>query len=499
MPPSGPTPETAKVLTTVKPFWSDFEPPPPSKRQRLDDQYANLEPFKMQTSFLSKYFKYVHPLFALLPDPDAVLRVLGDAAPTFQHAFATAVELLPVFEHGTAINGNHVPNSSESGVDASSKRPGSDLASKAFESYGELADHILTLSHDDPHPRSRNENLTVVWTLLLLAADCETDVKYVHFFRASKSNLLKSSLRLIDHLQKRAPTTSEAGDTDLFNAMVEQAFRCACLQSKLHAMSVGLGLFELSEDNEHDTEVMMGYADLTRESGEAGFLAHSSNTIGLAACLFHEEANSKYAFTVRQMLTRGLFTDVIKHYAPLDLQSPFVQQIKLFLELMMSRHQRGGSHPLFILNRADQLAMSLITDSATTSPLGHFNPLDMHAWSVAAITHCEFLLNTRFEECRTHAADNLDQMRFVLQKKSEAFHKHYGHDGFWTPAETTSNEYKVSHWTDCLVRMIDDAKAKGAAAEQGGSEEAAIVPNFAALMVKGWFRVVYHYALEDPN
>jgi hypothetical protein len=498
-PSAAPTRDT-KVSESVQPFWSNAEAPPLPKRRRLDDPYAKLLPFKMDPGYLSGYYDYIHPSFALLPDAETVVEVVGSAVPSFQHAFAVAIGLLPCPRSDNAVNGNHINQASEAQFQGITDQ-GFDNHSRAFEKYENLAHYMKTVSEEDLGTHTDNDVLTCIWTLILLAAECENDVKQIAGSMMSKSTLITSSLRMIKYT-RGYDTTSTANSFSRsrpeFGQLIDQAFYCLCILSKLHVLGHGHGLAALSTDDLVEKEVILGLAEAKRLPVDAAYLIHSSNILGLVGLFVHEEPDSKIARYFRTSMTEYYFRLLPPLYPPLDLQSPVVQAVKLFVELMLSRRPTIAE-PIYIFEKTNELAAFLVSQSAKTPQRPTFNPFDMHIWALVTITLGEFVLNCSSAEFRTQALATLLQLAPLLQKRSEAFHRDNSHEWFWAVDTTKVKEYRASHWSDSLLTMIDDINMKNSLTVEDGGNDALIVPDFAALLQKGWYCVVCRYERMDED
>ncbi|KAK5205660.1 hypothetical protein LTR41_008728 [Exophiala xenobiotica] len=479
-----------RVSESVKPFWAELESPPPPKRARLDDPYAKLQPFNMNQAHLSKYYDHVHPLFALLPDAETVSRIVHQASPGLQHSFAVAIVLMGNSENGSVTNGNHADTTSQ--FSASPLRH--ELPTTAFEDFEELASHVVSVAQQGG-PDTISGCLLCVWTLVLLAAACDSDIRHVQGSSTTKTDLINSSLRMTDQLRATAPTAFvDSMDQSQFDQIVQQSFNCACLLSKLHALSVGSGLQELSVADRQSKDTMVGYADTTKIPPEAGFLTHSSNIVGMVSCLLPLDPYSPIGSQVKRTLAFSLFEDTLKRYPPLTLDSPIVQQTQLFLDLLMSRFPDNEFSPMLVQMKTAQLAEFLTSHSTTVTP---FNPLDMHCWSIVTITFCEFVIHARSEVYTNPASENLSRLKVALQNRSEAFHKTYGYSWFWSETKAAADEYRMSHWADCLINMIDNVEVSSTSLPEGAGDNAAVLPNLSLLLAQGWFRVLYHYRWKD--
>ncbi|KAK4940761.1 hypothetical protein LTR10_019154 [Elasticomyces elasticus] len=500
IPASAPGRDASKQPETVKPFWTELEPSPPPSRPRSDDPYAELEPLVVDRLHLSNYFKHVHPLFALLPNVETVNRVVQGSSAGLQHAFADVIALLPGANTPAVLNGNHADPAAARN-DTVTQLLKSDLPSRTFENSKELTSYIVKLAQEGTITGWDRGSLVCVWVLLLLAVLCENDVTHIQGLEVTKTDLINSSLRLLESVRED-DAASYAPDMDKpqFDSLHRQAFNCACLLSKLHALSLGTSSREFSTSDDPNSGTMVGYVDIANVPSEAGFLTHASNTIAMASCLLHIDPYSPVGAQVKRILTFTLFEDTLKRYRPLDLQSPIVQHTKLFLDLLMSRHPDNEYSVMTVLLKASQLTDYLVSDPRSSSS---YNPVDMHSWSLATITCCEFAMHARDETYTKPAVENLDRLRIALQKRSESFHQDYGHSWFWAPSKAMTDGYKMSHWADCLSNMIDDIRVRATTREEGGGDgegdKTAVLPNLSLLLAGGWFRVLYHYRVKDES
>jgi hypothetical protein len=241
-------------------------------------------------------------------------------------------------------------------------------------------------------------------------------------------------------------------------------------------------------------DTMVGYADTTKIPPEAGFLTHSSNIVGMVSCLLPLDPYSPIGSQVKRTLAFSLFEDTLKRYPPLTLDSPIVQQTQLFLDLLMSRFPDNEFSPMLVQMKTAQLAEFLTSQSTTVTP---FNPLDMHCWSIVTITFCEFVIHARSVVYTKPASENLSRLKVALQNRSEAFHKTYGYSWFWSETKAAADEYRMSHWADCLINMIDNVDVSSKSLPEGAGDNAAVLPNLSLLLAQGWFRVLYHYRWKD--
>ncbi|KIW15776.1 hypothetical protein PV08_05826 [Exophiala spinifera] len=479
--------EAVRMAESVKPFWSEVDSPPPQKRPRLDDAYAKLEKFDLSEDYFNRYYTYVHPRFALLPEVDSVMKVVSKAVPAIQHAFTLSIELLVSSQNDSAVNGNQ---SDEISV-ASHRRS---LPTTAFEDIQELTTYVVSVEQDAAS-NTVPDNVTCLWTLLLLAAACDSDVNQIAGPNATKNDLLASSLRVI-HLFKSKDTQLVADEmgAEQIDGIVRQAFSCQCLMSKLYDLSSGSYARTLSPQETQAKETMVGPADTAKMPAEAAFLMQSSNIITMVTCLLHLDASSFAGAQVKRILTFGLFENTLKSSPTLSLDSPVVRQVKLLLELLTARYPDTDFSPMIVLMKATQLTECLTTDSPAYP---NFSPLDMHCWSLATITFCELAMHAKSDMYIKPALENMQILKSALQQKSELFRKQYGYAFFWSPEKSVADGYRMSHWTDCLLNMIDDVTARSSTLGEGANDDTLVLPNFSLLLVQGWFRALYHYRWKE--
>ncbi|EXJ89227.1 hypothetical protein A1O3_02293 [Capronia epimyces CBS 606.96] len=483
-------PESTQVFEAVDPDWPEAEPSPPPKRRRLE-LTANSQPFKMQPTFLIRYYDQVEHLFPLLPDSETVLEVISQA-PEFSHAFGVAIELLPSFHNGVAANGLLDNGSSNTSSEMSGRRLKRALASDLFHNYTELAAYLVEQMKEDPTDRTDDENLACLWTFLLLALGSENDIRTMEKEPMSKSQLLEYSLRTLRHLRSGRANNDRAG----FTQMVKQAYNCACMLTKYHALSVGIGYLDLAP---HGDMLVVGQVEVTDHvSPEAAFIAESSKIVGYSVSLlpatdgFGLDMGLEFIHT---FIRPGL-QEVIDRFPELGDDNPTVQKVGCFVDSLLVRVDRGLLE-LNILKAGAGMVDALATEAAASAENYRFDPLDMHVSALSVVTFCEIVNSCSSQGMADIANKYLNEARELLQKKSEAFHQGYGFEWFYaayTPSTPeAADQYVMKHWTDCLLKMIDWVQAKQPAVEQNHDTSRIIFPNFQQTAKTGWLNIMSRF------
>lgn len=475
-------------------YWAEIEDLPPSKRPRLASRFESLEAYAMDPAFLNKYYNQIHPVFALLPNPDIVVAVVGKATPPVQHAFGAAIELLPDFEAKIIVNGTHDSTS----TDHPTKPPKASLKSTAFINYDDMIELLGRLLLQHPRARSDEDNLALLWTIILLSVECENEVKLLNREDHCKIDFLTSGNAILSHLHPQRPSDSNAAtvlDRAQFNSAVAQARHCATVLKHFHSLSIGEQPFEMAGGD----PIVGGLAENETVPAEAAFLAHASYVAApMIAALLEEDSSSPVALRMFRNVQKPLIRTVIGLHRRLAKDQPIVKQFEAFFELIFSRQQPLPEFPALILGAACALAESLVEDPEALSDTPRFNPLDIHAYSLATITLCEFLHDVSAKDMSEVAKKCLDLLRAPLEKKSAMFHKSYAFDWFYAPEGADPDTHEMCHWSDCLLNMIDGIKTKVAAGEvTTTANDRVSVPRFSDMLRRGWLRILLHYRKKN--
>ncbi|KIW96215.1 uncharacterized protein Z519_03283 [Cladophialophora bantiana CBS 173.52] len=474
----------------TKTFWSQIRVSRPAKRPRIQGPNEDMEPFKLDEASLAKYYEQYHPLFPLLPERMIVDEVVANANFEMQQAFTVAVDLLPDLRAGVTLNGTHDSSSLNNDVDPAISRPTSTLKSTLFENYDKLAAYLFdqvckAADHLVDH------NLTLLWTLVLVMLTCEYDVKRIEDGGASSRgrqfnvNLCRFVLNQVQRDIAHGSTTV-ISDLAGFTKVLNMAMNCVRFMFKYHAL--GEGTHPSAMPSAKDLRVQ----DFSVKALpiEAAYIAISSNQLELLAdILVPRKPNSAGARMALKALSESAFDLNVGQLNGSPEDSVIYKQLNWFRELLMSPYQdHEPALPSPILDCVDKLTIVLIEEANATANAPRYNPLDLHTWSVATITLCEFVTDLTSKPAVKFARERLEEFRKELQKKSDVMHKHYGFEWFFGG--------KMTHWADALLAMIDYVQKHPSAADEATDETDLFVPTFTGLMEKGWLHALFYFARE---
>jgi hypothetical protein len=466
-----------------------------SKRQRTqgpDDDMPPVQPLNIDDAFLSNYYQQYHPLVALLPEAGRVIAIVANADPVMQHAFATAIELLPDLRAAPTVNGTHDANTT---LDPAISLPRKTLKSDRFQTYDSLQQYVFAQGTGTALHRTEDENLTMVWTMALLAIGAENHVKHLK----NSSPLPKSVILPLARFVLDQVRTDNAGISNSASGRrqttypdeVTQAHNCLGVMIQYHALGVGLPASGLVPAN---YPVNVRDFNVEKTPAEAAYIASSSNLIEMLGQVVLEGDASHDVRALCGFLLQRHFDTHLSLYGGSVRDSTISTQIHCFLELILAPFPYlapGDSAPVFpvvsALTWADKLATVLISDAQASSAASRYNPLDLYTWSLATTSLCLFATDASTRALAEFAVKRLGALRSELQKKSDAFHRAFGLEWFFGG--------RVEPWADVLLAMIDQAEGRAAAAAAGdGGHDVAAVPNLEQVMMKGLLNGVLFFA-----
>ncbi|OCT53243.1 hypothetical protein CLCR_11396 [Cladophialophora carrionii] len=468
----------------------------PSKRQRTqapDDDMPAVQALNLDDAFLSNYYQQYHPLVALLPESRKVIAIVSEADPVMQHAFITAIELLPDLRAAPTVNGNHDTNMT---VDPAIDVPRKSLKSDRFPTYDALQQYLFAQGTGTALHRTEEENLTMVWTMALLAMGAENHVKLLkNSSPLSKSVMLPLARFVLEQVRTDnagIPTSvADRPRQTTYPDEVTQAHNCLGVMIQYHALGVGLPASGLVPAN---YPVNVRDFDAKKTTPEAAYLASSSNLVELLCHVVLEGESTREIRALGGFLLQRHFDTHLSLYGGSLRDTSIANQLHCFLELIIAPFPYlppGASAPLFpvvsALTWADKLTTVLIGDAQATSAAPRYSPLDMHTWSLATTSLCLFATDASTRALAEFAVKRLDELRAELQKKSDAFHRTFGLEWFFGG--------RMEPWADVLLAMIDQAKGRAAAAAVGdGGHDVVAVPNMEQVMMNGLLNGVLFFA-----
>lgn len=461
----------------------------PSKRARTQGPDTEMESLAVDEAILAKYVQQYHPLLSILPEPAKVVQIVGNATSFSQHAFVTAVEVLPDLRIEPVVNGTHI-----SDLDPAIGPTKKTLTSNHFQRFETLAQYLLTEDELIKSQRSHEDTITLVWAVTLLAVSCENDAMRLLKSQTSKLSLLNIGRGLIEEI--RSPST---GGTHPYSDEAESAYNCLVLLLQYEALGAAKSIEKVMKVPYTMTLDNVKPANTT---DEASFLVASSIQLNAVAQVIHAaetHASPKVTEARSETLRVNLGFASFHHnatkalYAHLLGESTLLKQFQAFLDLCLSPyvdpHLTPFSRAGLVLENALNLAEILIQEAQDSSNARRYNPLDLYTWSLTAVTLCEYKLNCTSDTIVGVATKQLDLLVAELKKKSDFFHKNYAFEDFWGG--------DVKHWSDSVLAMIDWAQDQPAAlVTEPPSENMVMIPNLAPTLLRGYMSSVLYFA-ED--
>jgi hypothetical protein len=453
--------------------------PRPAKRQRTDD---HLRPSSLDDSDMQKYYEQYHPQFALLPDSEKVKTIASRADQPLEQALSVAVQLLPDLQFGTTVNGHH-DSALEVDPDTANhrKRP----SSARFENYKALEEYLAQEIVTSPEQRSDEDNLTLLWTLLLTAFCVDNNLGTLKDGNLSRSRQLLVSRFILDHLRLDLSQMSAEIQADRMNYAdeINQAYACTTMLLKYQALSLGLSPAAFAP---------VGSANIVRDFDaktlppSAAFLATSSNVLSALSDMVSLGDLDLRARNAIKKATIDLFDCHFANYDGHVKDDLLVKQVQRFVMLCANAYET--SLPIFptnLLNHADHLASILIEEAKNSVGSRHYNPIDMYTWTLTALIFCEFQTDVSSKTLADFADSRLRELRVELEKKSQNFHQNYPYKAFFGGT--------VEYWVDAVLGMIDYVLARPRAADEEQGDDSVVVPRFAGWLERGWMNAVLFF------
>jgi hypothetical protein len=189
----------------------------------------------------------------------------------------------------------------------------------------------------------------------------------------------------------------------------------------------------------------------------------------------------------RQLLIDGGVSVVLIYVRSLPVDAPIVRQFRPLLKLLIALCG-GLDFAHNVLEAATELSGTLATTDTDV-----YNPLDIHTFSLATITLSEFIANCEVHPWVLVARKSLKELKPVIEKKAAAFHGNHPFDSFYAPEGYQGNDYKVSHWTDCLLQLIDQVEGRPSMPPADLGLGTYCVPDTELVYRNGWLKVLYPY------
>jgi len=361
------------------------------------------------------------------------------------------------------------------------------LPSDKFADYDALQEYVSRKARNTNEERSKETNLTLLWTILLLAIGSENNVKYLWDGDVTKSELVYHGRMLIEELRPEivnAAASTIDEQKDLYSDEVNQAYCCVCLLIKHHALARGINPRTLTPMG---SSLLVRPLDAKKLPTGAAYIASSSN---LLTTLCEVVQPSSLDRRVRVMIAEsvlGLFDAHATLYDGYMEDISVATQFHRFLELALTPYNGVDEPavPLSTLDWALHLTTDLLDDAKATAAAPRYNPLEMANWSVAAFTFCDMRVSITNKGISACADERLGELRAALKKKSDSFHKNFGFEWFFGG--------KMVHWTDAVLAMIDDVMGKPSAVETGRGADDVFVSEYTKLVGKGWLNSIMYF------
>ena len=166
--------------------------------------------------------------------------------------------------------------------------------------------------------------------------------------------------------------------------------------------------------------------------------------------------------TKTRKLTQQLLDQIISSTPITSATFTTVKHFRLFIAILLNRHT-AIQHQSDILEPAIELADSLLSATSASTETPVFDPLNIHVFTLVAITLLEFT-DLADDELSQSAWDALKTVNRALEQIAERAHadaqERFAGAGPRVPA---------LHWADGLLRMID-AKPRPTSASEAANE-----------------------------
>lgn len=453
-----------------------------------------MDELAIDQAFLDKYVQQYHPLLPVLPEPAKVVQIFANATSFAQHAFVTAIEVLPDLRIEPVVNGTHVSDLDP--AIGSVKKP---FTSTHFRRFETLAQYLLTEDEMIKSTRTQADMITLVWAVTLLAVACENDAMRLLKSQTSRFSLLSIGRGLMEEIRD---TPANTGEPHPYSEEAESAYNCLVLLLQYEGLGAAKPLDKVMKE---PYTMMIENAKPANTSLEAAFLATSSVYLHhlVQAILSAEPHPSSHVTAMRSefrrlnvAFARTGFDANKSVYCSFLGRTTDVKRVDTFFGLCMAPYV-GPTLDLFgyaskVLEDAIDLAKILIQDAQDSIKAPRYQPLDLYMWCLTAVTLCEYRVNCTSERIVDIATTQLDLLVAELKKKSELFHKNYGYLDFW------GGGGDVKHWTDSLLAMIDWVKDQPLTLiTEPPSDGVLFLPNLAPNLQRGFMITALWFTEED--
>ena len=429
----------------VKPPWSEFEEPPPAKRQKVNSTTSNIEPIIIEAKHFDKYYELLHRELHLLPDVEITVRILQQASPPLQHWFCQVVNGIGSESRDPASKRDHTSDRSN------------DVDLLATE---DLVRYVLPATPRMPSKEEMIDKLILVWAAIILSTQLDCDLQEMFTGDYAKANLLRLAYSSTEALQKIDDASIEGVegfDMRVLRQQLSKARNISVTLGRLH--SFGMTANEFVHFDSFDVQSEPGMRP------HINFICLASNPFAHITAAFQTRTappDAVYASTMEysSATLAALFAD----QAGMQQEDITVRQVKLFFDLLLARLLYDGL-PHKIITPAARLADLL--------PQISFNPIiSMHMYIVTVFTIIEYLNaynnDSDFVVIAEHALDTLQTA--LTQMSDDGRRQH-------------------NSWNAVLLRYLNDSRKQGWATQQGAY-------NFGELLRKGYLLILRNISLK---
>lgn len=490
-------PTATSYPTSVKPFWSDFEDPPPAKRQKLDTILSSMEPIDVLAEDLDGYYASIHPELCLLPEDRAIaVKIIQKAAVPFQYWFYSTLNQIP------SENSFHHKMRSES----DSKQPGERPVNKGSNKVDPIQEEILDLLISPEYQTNAADWLLWVWASTIRAVLTELNLPLTFSKSIGRTRMLEQAA---DHVKwfKDVAILNDPIIPDIDNSVVkglsEKAWNIILTLDRYHSLATGGGATRWSMDAALDIDTCKDLAPIT------DLICMASNPLVVNIMILQArptQADSQWARFAPFSTSR--WVAYCAKDAGLDQEDLTVRKLKVFYSLILSYFMQAWM-PDNIIRPTSELAVLILQSNPAPANKGYvYSLLDMHIFAVTAFTLIEFLNADADPDFILYAKDALGLIQTALEQKVQIYSQAK------SELPTTPQPHGLLRdanghlldgvsWMEVLLKYIQDKSKAGWWGEKEGDDPNRPSPhqalhNVSELLKKGYLVVLanmaQHYA-----
>ncbi|KAK5946854.1 hypothetical protein PMZ80_000998 [Knufia obscura] len=458
IPPDQTSPTQGKPPSSnvLRPFWTNWVDPPSKQKQTSVDASEVPEADRI---LFSHYYETVHPQCPILPDPDTprAIDVLALATNSYQHAFLSALSLLP-----------------QKRQEQSGPSTKSTAQAKEPEARKLLENFINEKARESITTRSNVDSLVLLWTELILLVVVQHDINSWNKSNLPQCDLIRMSIDLCEDFFKIKNFTSDnQHDVDWIRAL-----HIAAMFGRLYALSKG-------EANDPVPASIAQFLTINARiaSPRVSFVVLMTDTLQASLALLPQEGSTVLPGTLLQFAR--LQSANIRAWlsaSGLSPDDPIVTEIKAFGDLLSLRCNNRVAKPGVVgpaVNLAEAVRVSSLSELDVTNGRYIFNPLSLHTSTLATITLLELLQCDFYDQLSEPLVqEGLEEMKKCLLGLVERKNELDGGPGRF--------------WANTLVDMIEERQKLQPARQDKKEEDIAV--DFVLLLQRGYANVVSDYA-----